>query len=137
MSRKFNKPSKPGYPAPPWSQEKDWIVLVEFLPRHDAETRAAVTEAIGHMLAYSQMTDTRMLALLRDSEANAYEILFSFNSSKNKADSLHLLRSSEVTSTEDEFILVPAQDEIDAAQPLASVLPEAVFREVILMLIGG
>ena len=92
------------------------------------------------MLAYAEMTDTRMVALLGDPEADAYELLFSFNSPKNKAEFLRLLRSSEVTSTEGEFILVPAQDEIDAAQPLASVLPEAVFREVIListMLISG
>lgn len=61
-------------------------MLVEFLPRHDAEDRAVVTEAIGHMLAYAQMTDTRMVALLGDPEADAYELLFSFNSPKNKAE---------------------------------------------------
>jgi hypothetical protein len=134
MSRKSNNPSKqrPSAP-PPWSEEKDWIVLVEFLPRHNAEDRVLVTEAIGHMLAYAQMTDTRMVALLGDPEADAYELLFSFNSPKNKAEFLHLLRTSEVTSTEDELILIPDQDEINAAQPIASVLPEEVFREVILI----
>ena len=134
MSRKSNNPSKQRPPTPPpWSEEKDWIVLVEFLPRRDAEDRALVTEAIGHMLSYAQMTDTRMVALLGDPEADAYELLFSFNSPKNKAEFLRLLRTSEVTSTEDELILIPDQDEINAAQPLASVLPEAVFREVILI----
>lgn len=134
MSRKSNNSSKQRQSIPPpWSEEKDWIVPVEFLPRHDAEDRAIVTEAIGHMLTYAQMTDTRMVALLGDPEADAYEFLFSFNSPKNKAEFLCLLRSSEVASTEDEFILVPTQDEIDAAQPLASVLPEAVFREVVLI----
>ncbi len=80
---------------------------MEFLPRHDAEDRAVVTEAIGHMLAYAQMTDTRMVALLGDPEADAYELLFSFNSPKNKAKFLRLLRTSEVTSTEGELILIP------------------------------
>jgi hypothetical protein len=59
--------------------------------------------------------------------------LFSFNSPKNKAEFLHLLQTSEVTSTEDELILIPDQDEINAAQPIASVLPEEVFREAILI----
>jgi hypothetical protein len=59
-------------PIPPyWNEKNHWIVLIEFLPRHDVEDRTRTTEAIGHMLAYSQMTDTRMLALIGDPEADA------------------------------------------------------------------
>jgi len=92
------------------------------------------------MLAYSQMTDTRMLALLGDPAADAYELLFSFNSSDNKAEFLRLLRSNEATDCEDEMILVPIQKEIDDAQPLFKVLPRDVFDQATLIaatLIGG
>jgi hypothetical protein len=128
-------------PIPPyWSNENDWIVLIEFLPRHDAEDRARATEAIGHMLAYAQMTDTRMLALIGDPEADAYELLFSFTTPENKAEFLRLLKSNDFTNCEDEMILVPRQDEIEAAQPIAKVLPEDVIQRVTLiatMLLGG
>jgi hypothetical protein len=128
-----------GPPIPPfWSDDEDWIVVIEFLPRHDPEDRARATESIGYMLAYAHLTDTRMLALLGD--ADAYELLFSFSSSENKLQFLRLLRSNEVTDCEDEMIMVPHQKEIDAAQPLFQVLPADVFQQVTLTataLIGG
>jgi hypothetical protein len=92
------------------------------------------------MLAYAQMTDTRMLALLGDPQADAYELLFSFNSAENKAEFLRLLNSNELSAYDDEFIQVPPQDEIDAAQPIAKVLPEDVVQRVTIvatMLLGG
>jgi hypothetical protein len=82
------------------------------------------------MFAYAQMTDTRMLALVGDPNADAYELLFSFSSPENKADFLLLLRSNDATDCEDEEILVPPQDEILAAQPIARVLPEDVMRQI-------
>ena len=118
-------------PIPPyWTEELDWIVLVTFLPRHRPDALARATEGIGHMLAYSQMTDTRMLALLGDPHGDAYELLFSFSSPNKKAEFLHLLQSNRKTQFEDEEILVPTQREIEAAQPIALVLPEDVMREV-------
>jgi hypothetical protein len=60
-SAPINPPSGPVIP-PFWRNESDWIVLIEFLPHHDAEDRAEAAERIGYMLAYAQMTDTRMLA---------------------------------------------------------------------------
>jgi hypothetical protein len=141
MSSMPNNPPGGSQPIPPhWNDENDWIVLIAFLPRHDAEDRARATEAIGHMLAYAQMTDTRMLALVGDPEADAYELLFSFNSSENKTEFLRLLKSNEETNCEDEEILIPTQKEIDAAQPIAKVLPEDVIQRVTLiatMLLGG
>jgi hypothetical protein len=118
-------------PVPPyWQDEDDWIVLIEFLRRDDPEDRVRAIESIGYLFAYAQMTDTPMLALLGDAEANAYELLFSFSSPENKADFLDLLRSNDATDCEDEEILVPPQEEIEAAQPIARVLPEDVMRQV-------
>ncbi len=91
-------------------------------------------------MAYAQMTDTRMLALLGDPSADAYELLFSFDSSENKAQFMHLLMSNDETHCEDFEILVPPQEEIDAAQPIAKVLPGDVFLQVTLtatMLMSG
>jgi hypothetical protein len=121
-------------PPPFWSKEKDWLVIVLFLPRglDQREERASTAEAIGYMLAYSQITDTRMLALLDDPNADAYELLFSFSGPENKAEFLRLLRSNEFTDCEDEEILVPIQDEIDAARPLMEILPSSVFEQVAL-----
>ncbi len=90
-----------------WKDEDDWIVLLVFLPRDDAEDRMRAAEAIGYMLAYAQMTDTRMLALVGDPNADAYELLFSFNSSENKAQFIQLLMSNEETRCEDFEIMIP------------------------------
>ena len=115
---------------PFWHNEEDWLVVIEFLSRDDEEDRARGTEAIGYMFAFAQMTDTRMLALVGDPQADAYELLFSFSSPANKAEFLRLFQSNEETRCEDDMILVPRQDEIDAAQPIALVLPADVMREV-------
>lgn len=118
-------------PVPPyWRNEEDCIVLIEFLPRDDDKDRARGADAIGCMLAYSRMTDTRMLALVGDSKADAYELLSSFSSSENKPEFLRLLQSNEATACEKEQILVPIQAEIDATQPIARVFPEDVMRQV-------
>jgi hypothetical protein len=113
-----------------WCNEEDWLVVIEFLRGDDDEDRARGTEAIGYMFAFAQMTDTRMLALVGDPQADAYELLFSFSSPANKAEFLRLLQSNDETRCEGDMILVPRQDEIDAAQPIARVLPADVMREV-------
>jgi hypothetical protein len=134
MASAANNPPANTPPIPPyWSNEEDWLVLIEFLPRYDADDHARGTDAIGYMFAYSQMTDTRMLALVGDPEADAYELLFSFSSADNKAEFLRLLQSNEATEYEGEEILVPQQDEIVAAQPIARVLPADVMWQVTLV----
>jgi hypothetical protein len=118
-------------PMPPfWGNEDDWLVVIEFLHRDDDEDRARGTEAIGYMFAFAQMTDTRMLALVGDPQADAYELLFSFSSPANKAEFLRLFQSNDETRCEEDMILVPRQDEIEAAQPIARVLPADVMRQV-------
>jgi hypothetical protein len=128
-------------PIPPhWLEDSDWIVLIEFLREDDIEDRVRGTEAIGYMFAYSQMTDTRMLALVGDPKEDAYELLFSFSSPANKAEFLRLLQSNDATACEEFEILVPDPSEIEAAQPIARVLPADVMRQVTViatMLFGG
>jgi hypothetical protein len=128
-------------PIPPhWLEDSDWIVLIEFLRKDDIEDRVRGTEAIGYMFAYSQMTDSRMLALVGDPKEDAYELLFSFSSPANKAEFLRLLQSNDATACEEFEILVPDPSEIEAAQPIARVLPADVMRQVTViatMLFGG
>jgi hypothetical protein len=140
MSSVPNNPSGDVPPPPLWSNESDWIAIIEFLPRHDVEVHVRATEAIRHMLAYAQMTDTRMLTLIGDPQADAYELLFSFDSTENKAEFLCPLQSNELTARENEMIMAPRQAEIDKAQPIADILPQDVIRRVTLaatMLLGG
>ena len=128
-------------PIPPhWREESDWIVLIGFLRKDDAEDRVRGTEAIGYMFAYAHMTDTRMLALVGDPKEDAYELLFSFPSPVNKAEFLRLLQSNDATACEEFEIFVPDPSEIEAAQPIARVLPADVMRQVTViatMLFGG
>ena len=128
-------------PIPPyWREESDWIVVIEFLRRDDDEDRARGTESFGYMFAFSQLTDTRMLALIGDPQADAYELLFSFSSPANKAAFLSLLQSNDETRCEEDMILVPQQEEIETAQPIARVLPADVMQQVTIiaaMLCGG
>lgn len=117
----------------PWLEEADWLVLIEFLPRYDPDVRESGAEAIGYLLAYARMTDTRMLALVGDPEADAYGLLFSFTSAENKAAFLCLLQANEATACEPEEIMVPRLDEIHAAEPIANVLPLDILRRVLMV----
>ncbi len=118
---------------PYWLDEADWIVLVEFLSPDDAEDRARGAEAIGYLFGYAQMTDTRMLALVGDSDAGAYELLFSFSTPAMKARFLELVQSNEATNCEEDDIMVPVPSEIAQARPLAMVLPDDVVQRATVM----
>jgi hypothetical protein len=132
MSSTPNIPPGNTPPVPPfWRNEADWIVLIEFLVDYDPEERARAADAIGYMLGYAQMTNTRMLALVGSAKDNVYELLFSFDSPEHKAEFLRLLQSNDDTRTEEDEILVPRQDEIDAAQPITRVLPQDVLPHVL------
>lgn len=114
--------------APYWLDESDWLCTTLFLPRYSEEDRAFGAEAIGYFLAYAQMTDTRMLALVGDPEADCYELLFSFSSNENKQRFLELMNSNEFTETEGDLIGPPSADEIRDARPLGMVLDEDIVR---------
>lgn len=104
--------------------------MIEFLCSDDEAVRASGAEAIGYMFAYAQMTNTRMLALVGSKKDKVYELLFSFDSPENKAKFLRLLQSNDATACEEDLLIVPCQDEIDAAQPIANVLPTDVLHQV-------
>jgi hypothetical protein len=114
--------------TPYWLDEQDWLCIIEFLPRDDEEQRSYGAEAIGYLLGYAQMTDTRMLALLGDPEAQAYELLFSFRSPSQKEAFIALAQSNEITETDPDLMMVPVRSEIEDARPLAMVLDEDVLR---------
>jgi hypothetical protein len=50
------------------------------LPTNDPEARLFAAELIGYVFGYAHLTNTRSLALLGDTDAAAYELLFSFSS---------------------------------------------------------
>ncbi len=121
-----------------WQAETDWLCTVEFLPTDDPEARHFAAEIIGYLFGYSQLTNTRALALLGDADANAYELLFSFSSPEEKARFLDLIRSNEDLGNdylENDF-LPPTAGEIKKARPLAMVLPSDVVGQVTLVAAG-
>jgi len=61
---------------PYWQDEKDWLCTVEFLPSDDLEARLYSADIIGYLVGYAHLTNTRMLALLGDPDARAYELTF-------------------------------------------------------------
>ena len=114
--------------------EKDWLCTLEFLSTEDSRTRARNAEDIGYLLGYAWLTDTRVLALVGDPDAEIYEILFSFSSPADKRCFLDLVRSNEDMGdsyVEEEFV-VPATSEIRAARPLAMVLPNDAVQQATL-----
>jgi len=117
---------------PHWIQEGDWLCTLQFLPSDDPEQRSFDTDDLGHLLGYALLTDTRVLALLGDPAAEAYEILFSFCSPELKQRFLDLISADEnmgETYIHDEFS-VPTVDEIQKALPLSMVLPNDVLQEI-------
>lgn len=76
------------------------------------------------------MINTRMLAPVGSKRDEVYELLFFFDFAENKGEFLRLLQSNKATRCGQAEIPVPRKDEIDAAQPIAKVLPEDVVRQV-------
>jgi hypothetical protein len=115
--------------------QMDWLCTVEFIPEDNGEARLFATEIIGHLFGYAQATNTRALALVGDADANAYELLFSFASSEDKEQFLHLVRTDEDMGNdyiENDF-MSPTAEEIRNARPLGTVLPPDVVNHVALI----
>ena len=72
---------------PYWQDEDDWLCTLEFLPGDDPEGRLFGADIVGYLLGYAQLTNTRILALLDDPDASAYEFLFSFAFLQRKTSS--------------------------------------------------
>ena len=115
--------------------QMDWLCTVEFIPEDDEEGRLFATEIIGHLFGYAQATNTRALALVGDADANAYELLFSFASSEDKEQFLHLVRTDDDMGNdyiENDF-MSPTAEEIRNARPFGMVLPPDVVNHVALI----
>jgi len=75
--------------------EDDWLCTIEFLPGDDPGGRLFGADIVGYLVGYAQLTNTRVLALIGDPDASAYELLFSFSSPEEKNEFLNLVRSNE------------------------------------------
>ncbi len=125
---------------PHWKNEDDWLCTIEFLPGDDPEGRLFGADIVGYLVGYAQLTNTRILALIGDPDASAYELLFSFSSPKEKNEFLHLVRSNEYMGKDYISELTPPTiEEIRNARPLATVLPQDAITHVMLIAaaVGG
>lgn len=119
---------------PYWQNEDDWLCTIEFLPGDDPESRLFGADIVGHLVGYAQLTNTRVLALIGDPDASAYELLFSFSSPEEKIEFLNLVRSNEVMGND--YIMEftpPTTEEVRNARPLATVLPQDVLTHTMLI----
>jgi hypothetical protein len=119
---------------PYWQDEKDWLCIVEFLPTDGPEARLFAADIIGYLVGYANLTNTRSPALLGDSGASAYELLFSFSSPEEKNEFLNLVRSNGDMGKEYVAELTPpTTEEIRHASPLATVLPQDALTHAMLI----
>ena len=116
---------------PYWQDEKDWLCIVEFLPTDNPEARLFAADLIGYLVGYANLTNTRLLALLGDPDASAYELLFSFSSPEEKNEFLNLVCSNEDLGKDYIIELTPpTTEEIRNARPLGMVLPQDALTHV-------
>jgi hypothetical protein len=113
---------------PYWQTEADWLCTVEFLPSDLRFGHHRVPVRVCHL------TNTRSLALVGDPDANAYELLFSFSSPKEKKQFLEVRSNPEMGNDYIENdLLSPTTKEIKDARPLAMVLPQDVLNHATLI----
>jgi hypothetical protein len=120
---------------PYWQNEDDWLCTVEFLPSDDLQGRAFAADIVGYLFGYAQLANARILALVGDPEAGAYELLFSFLTPADKDRFLDLVRSNEDMGSdyiENDF-MSPTTEEIRNARPLVAVLPEDIASRATLI----
>ena len=119
---------------PQWQDEDDWLCTVEFLPGDDPEGRLFGADMVGCLVGYAQLTNTRVLALVGDPDAGAYELLFSFLTPADKDHFLDLVCSNEDMGTDYVIELTPpTTEEIRNARPLATVLPHDALTHAMLI----
>ena len=73
--------------GPYWQDEDDWLCTIEFLPGDNPEARLFSADIVGYLFGYAQLTNTRVLALVGDPDATAYELLFPFRRLRRKKSS--------------------------------------------------
>lgn len=118
-----------------WQDEDDWLCTVEFVPSDDPEGRLFAADIVGYLFGYAQLTNSRVLALVGDPDANAYELIFSFSGSGEKNQFLNLVRSNEDMGDDyiENDLMSPTTEEIRAARPLMTFLPEDVLSHATLI----
>jgi hypothetical protein len=117
-----------------YAEERDWLVtLVHFRPEYPEE-HAEEAEKLGYLIAYADLTNTRCLGLIGDSEGGIYEILFSFDGSENRASFMKLVAENEDLGHDFvETLSVPSPTEVEGALPLPQVIPPDPFRHACAM----
>jgi hypothetical protein len=120
--------------GPYWQDEDDWLCTIEFLPGDNPEGRLFRADIAGYLFGYAQLTNTRVLALVGDPDATAYELLFFFSSPEEKKEFLSFVRSNEDMGNDyiSEFT-PPTTEEIRNARPLATVLPQDALTHAMLI----
>jgi hypothetical protein len=120
--------------GPYWQDEDDWLCTIEFLPGDDPEGRLFGADIVGYLVGYAQLTNTRVLALIGDPDAGAYELLFSFSSPAEKNEFLNLVRSNDDMGNDyiTEFT-PPTAEEVRNARPLGTVLPHDALTHAMLI----
>jgi hypothetical protein len=119
---------------PYWHDEGDWLCTIEFLPCDDPEGRLFGADIVGYLVGYAQLTNTRVLALIGDPDASAYELLLSFSSPEQKNEFLNLVRSNEYLGND--YIIEftpPTAKEIKNARPPGTVLPHDALTHAMLI----
>ena len=116
---------------PYWLDEKDWLVEVIMLPK-DKDLDGV--EYIGKLLAFSLITNTRMIAQIGDPNEDfpAYELWFSFTSPENKQRFLDLVRQDGYADPDEPTILKepPVLEELPHLRPLSYVFPKDIMEQV-------
>ena len=123
--------------GPYWQDEDDWLCTVEFLPGDDPEGRLFAADIVGYLVGYAQLTNTRVLALIGDPDASAYELLFSFSSPEEKNEFLNLVRANQDMGND--YVVEftpPTAEEIRNARPLAIVLPHDALTNAMLIAVA-
>jgi hypothetical protein len=135
MSSRNGKPRKTGrnlqrgmpQEAPLWSEDRDWLVAIVMVPDDELEeNRRLELDWLGRVFAYSQVTNSRMLAQVGDPDVTAYEIWVSFDSAEHKRKFMALVGDDEATDSGDPCNFSPSVDfnDIWNLRPLGEVLPQ-------------
>ena len=117
---------------PYWLDEKDWLVEVIMLPKD--EGLGADLEYLGKLLAFSLITNTRMIAQIGDPSEGipAYELWFSFTSPENKQRFLDLVRQDGYADPDEPTTLrePPVLEDLKHLRPLSYVFPKHIMEHI-------
>ena len=113
---------------PYWLDEKNWLVEIIMLPKD--EDLSADLKYMGKLLAFSLITNTRMIAQIGNANEDipAYELWFSFTSPGNKQRFLDLVRQDGYADPDEPTTLKepPVLEDLPHLRPLSYVFPKDV-----------